>query len=309
MSKASKKNKVMSAKEAVQAFVFDGAVVGLGGQNISRCQMALVHEIIRQNKKDLTLVGCNLSIQMDMLVAAGLVKGCECGTGNLERFGSTFAFKRAIENKSITVEDYSHLTMTSRFLAAEMGLPFMATRSLLGSDMLKSRAGSSVKKCVVVEDPWNPDDSVVLLRALSPDVCLVHVQKADEMGNIVIEGITNHEPELIRASQRCIVTCEEIVSSERTRDNPDSVTIPYQHIDAVVEVPFGAYPTYTYRYYTYDTDHIKAYQACAREGGDALKLYLDKYVYGCATFEDYLEKACGVKRLLDLKKAMRHLIG
>lgn len=309
MSKASKKNKVMPLKEAVQTFVFDGAVVGLGAQNISRCQMALVHEMIRQNKKDLTLVGCNLSLQMDLLVAAGLVKRCECGTGNLERFGSTFSFKRAVENKTIKVEDYSHLTMNSRFLAAEMGLPFIPTRSLLGSDLMKSTAGNGEKKCVVVENPWNPGDSVVLLRALSPDVAIVHVQKADELGNIIIEGITNHEPELIRASKRCIVTCEEVVSSERIRENPDPVTIPYQHIDAVVEAPFGAYPTYTYRYYMYDAEHIRGYQECARAGGDALKGYLDKYVYGCETFEDYLEKACGVKRLLDLKKAMRHLTG
>ncbi|MCZ6548842.1 MAG: hypothetical protein O6837_12120, partial [Deltaproteobacteria bacterium] len=83
-------SKVMGLREAVDRFVFDGAVVGLGGQNIGRCAMATVHEIIRQGKRDLTLVGCNLSISMDLLVGADLVRRCEGGSGNLERFGSTF---------------------------------------------------------------------------------------------------------------------------------------------------------------------------------------------------------------------------
>ncbi|MDD5167465.1 MAG: hypothetical protein PHN75_01495 [Syntrophales bacterium] len=298
----------MTLKEAVGKFVFDGAVVGLGGQNISRCPMATVHEIIRQQKKNLTLVGCNLSINMDLLVAAGLVKRCECGTGNLERFGVTFAFKRAIENKTMEIEDYSHLAMVSRFLAAEMGLPFMACRSLLGSDTLEASAHSTAKKYEIIDDPWDSEGKVLLLPSLIPDVALVHVQKADELGNIIIEGISNHEPEMIRASKTCIVTCEELVSSKRTRQNPDPVTIPYQYIDAVIEVPFAAYPTTTYRHYYYDGDHIRDYQACARQGGEMLQGYLDKYVYSCSTFEETLEKSGGIKRMLALKKAMHRIM-
>ncbi len=309
MSKASKRIKVMTLKEAVEKFVFDGAVVGLGGQNISRCQVATVHEIIRQKKKDLTLTGCNLSIQMDLLVAAGSVKRCECGSGNLERFGATFSFKRAIEEKRMEIEDFSHGSMVSRFLAAEMGIPFIPCRSLLGSDILKTKAPSTQKKYEMVDNPWNPGEKVLLLPALSPDVAIVHVQKADEIGNIIIEGISNHEPEMIRASKTCIITCEELISSDQTRRNSDRTTIPYHFIDAVVEVPFGAYPTMTYRYYNYDNDHIRAYQECARKGGDAIKKYLDDNVYSCETFEDYLEKAGGLKRMMELRKAMLRMVG
>ena len=308
MSKVSKKNKVMTLKEAVQNFVFDGALVGLGGQNISRCQMATVHEIIRQGKKGLTLTGCNLSIQMDVLVAAGLVKRCECGGAGLERFGATFSFKKAIEEKRMEIEDFSHGSMVSRFLAGEMGIPFIPCHSLLGSDILKVKAPSTNKKYEIIDNPWSPGKKVLLLPSMCPDVALVHVQKADEIGNIIIEGILNHEPELIRASKTCIVTCEKLIDSEEIRRNPDRTTIPYHFIDAVVEVPFGAYPTATYRYYTYDIDHIRYYQDCARKGGDAMKKYLDDFVYSSETFADFMEKAGGIKRMLELRKIMFRMI-
>jgi len=298
----------MTLKEAVQKYVFDGAVVGMGGQNIARCQTATVHEIIRQGKKNLTVVGCNLSKQGDQLVAAGLVKRAECGSVNLERFGTTFSFKRAIEQKRMEIEDYSHCSMVSRFLAAEMDIPFIPCRSLLGSDILTSKAPSTKKKYELVDNPWNKGEKVMLLPALSPDVAIVHVQKADEIGDLIMEGISFHEPELIRASKTCIVTCEELISSEEIRHNPDRTTIPYHFVDAVVEVPFGAHPTNVHRYYTYDGDHIRFYQGCAREGGDALKKYLDDYVYSCATFEDYLEKVGGIKKMLELRKIMLRMM-
>ncbi len=109
MSKASKKVKVMSAQEAVEKFVFDGAIIGVGGQNVARCAVTLAHEIIKQGKKDLTLTGCNLSIHMDLMVGAGLVKKCEFGLCGLGRFGATFQFKRAIEEKRMEAEDFDHL--------------------------------------------------------------------------------------------------------------------------------------------------------------------------------------------------------
>ena len=101
-------SKLMTASEAVSRFVFDGATIGMGGQSIGRCAMAMSHEIVRQGKRDLTLVGCNLAISMDVLVGAGLVKRTECGTGNAERFGAAFRWRRAIEEGTLEVDDYSH---------------------------------------------------------------------------------------------------------------------------------------------------------------------------------------------------------
>ena len=302
-------SKVMSIKEAVGQFVSDGAVVGLGGQNIGRCAMAAVHEIIRQGKGDLTLVGCNLSISMDLLVGAGLVRRCESGSGNLERFGTTFCWRRQFESGEIEIEDFSHLGMVSRFLAGEMGLPFMPTKSLLGSDILTRSAPSTIKKYEMIENPWNPGESVVLLPALNPDVSIVHVQKSDPMGNLIIQGFTTHEPELIRSSKHTIVTCEEIIDNRQIRADSERTTIPHIYVSAVVHLPWGAHPTSTHRYYDYDGEHISLYQECARAGDKRFDDYLDRFILGCDSFQDYLGKAAGEDRLSALREAMGRMSG
>jgi acyl CoA:acetate/3-ketoacid CoA transferase alpha subunit len=308
MSKVSKHNKMMSAKEAVARFVFDGAIIGMGGQNVSRCAVNIAHEIIKQGRKGLTLTGCNLSIHMDLMVGAGLVKKCELGLGGLGRFGATFQFKRAIEEGRMEAEDLDHLTMVSRFLAGEMGIPFIPVRGLMGSDILKCRAPSTGKKFEIVDNPWNQGERVVLVPAMKPDITIVHVQKADEIGNVIIQGIASHEPELIRASKATIVSCEEIVPTSFFRSNSDYTTVPYHYTDAVVEQRFGAYPTSTYGYYSFDADHINYYQRCARAGGDEYGDYLSEYIYGCEAFDDFLERAAGKGKLSQLKREMRGLM-
>jgi acyl CoA:acetate/3-ketoacid CoA transferase alpha subunit len=300
--------KVMSLGAAVARFVRDGYSVGLGGQNIGRCGMAAVHEVVRQGHRDLTIYGCNLSISMDLLVGAGLVRRCESGTGNLERFGTTFCWRRGIEQGTLEVEDYSHLAMVSRFLAGEMGVPFMPVKSLLGSDILTYRSASGFKKFEIVENPWDRGEPVVLVPAVTPDVSIIHVQKADPVGNVIIEGFATHEPEMVRASRHAIVTCEELVETEEIRGDPERTTIAYPHVSAVVHQPWGAYPTSTYRYYDYDGAEITRYQAAAREGGQAYRRYLDECVYGCATFEEYLAKVAPPARRAELEAAMRAMI-
>lgn len=311
-------DKVMTAAEAVARFVRPGAVLGMGGQNIGRCPMALTHEIIRQRVRGLTVVGCNLSISMDQLVGAGLVKRCESGTGNLERFGTTFCWRRGIENGTLEVEDYSHLAMVSRFLAGEMGIPFMPTRSLLGSDLLgSSRGGVPIGgrtdgarpgKAVITNNPWNPSERVVLVPALQPDVSLVHVQRADPIGNIIIEGFATHEPEMIRASRHVIVSCEALVPTDDIRAHPERTTVPFVYVDAVVVQPYGAYPTSTYGYYDYDAAEVAAYQEAARAGPPAIDEYLRKSVWGWGTFDEHLRQTAGPARLKTLEESMQEMM-
>lgn len=295
-------NKVMTAAEAVARFVRPGSILGMGGQNIGRCPMALTHEIIRQRIGNLTVVGCNLSIGMDQLVGAGLVRRCESGSGNLERFGTTFCWRRGIESGTLEVEDYSHLAMVSRFLAGEMGIPFMPTRSLLGSDLL------GPGKAVITENPWNPGERVVLVPASQPDVSIVHVQRADPIGNLIIEGFATHEPEMIRAARHVIASCEELVSTDEIRAHPERTTIPFVYVDAVVVQRYGAYPTSTYGYYDYDGDHVTAYQDAARAGGSAIDAYLQRYVWGCRSFDESLERATDPGQLAALTSAMREML-
>ena len=285
-------DKVMTAREAVERFVSDGATIGMGGQSIGRHSMTLAHEIVRQGRTDLTLVGCNLALSMDIMVGAGLVKRTECGTGNLERFGTAYRWRRAIEEGRLEVEDYSHLAMASRFLAGSLGLPFMPTKSMLGTDLLAKRIPRSGGKAFeIIKNPWDPEEPVVLLPACTPDVSIVHVQKADEMGNLIIEGFTTHETEMIKASKTVIASCEELISSDDVRRDPDRTTIPYIFVDAVVEQPWGAYPTSVYKHYEHDEDHLRDYQSRAQSGGEPYEKYLQEFIYDCATFDDFLAKA------------------
>ena len=297
-------SKVMTAAEAVSRFVADGATVGIGGQTLGRVTMALAHEIVRQGKKDLNLVGCSMSISMDMIVGAGLAKRTECGTGNLELFGTTYRWRKAIEDGRLEVVDHSHLAMASRFLAGSLGLPFMPNKSLLGTDILGRKDPNGHKPFSVIDNPWNAGEPVVLLPALTPDVSLVHAQKADETGNVIIEGFTTHDVEMARASRLVIVSCEELVSPDEVRREPGRTTIPYIYVDAVVVQPWGAYPTSTYRYYEHDEEHLRHYQACAKEGGEAYTGYLREYVYDCETFDEHLQKAAGKEKLHRLRESM-----
>jgi len=301
-------SKLMTAEEAVRRFVPDGALVGMGGQSIGRSAMCIYHEMIRRRKKDLTLVGCNLSIPMDMMVGLGLVRRTECGTGNLERFGTTHCWRKAVEQGKLVNEDYSHLAMVTRFLGGEMGLPFMPIQSLLGSDILAKKSVSTGKKYEIIDNPWNPGEKVVLLPSLNPDVSVIHAQKADETGNLIIEGFLAHEPEMIRASKAVIVSCEEVVSSDEIRQYPERTTIPYVYVSAVVHQPWGAHPTSVYRCYTHDGEHVREYQKAAREGGEAFESYMEKYIFSSANFDEYLEKVGGLRKYNRLRQEMVEML-
>ncbi|MDA1348854.1 MAG: CoA transferase subunit A [Chloroflexi bacterium] len=301
-------NKVMTAQEAVKRFVHDGATVGMGGQSIGRCAMAVTHEIVRQGIKDLTLVGCNLSMSMDILVGAGLAKRTECGTGNLERFGTTFRWRKAIEDRTLEVEDYSHLAMASRFLAGSLGLPFMPSKSMLGTDILNKQIANGSDAFRVIDNPWDLDEPVVLLPACKPDVSIIHAQKADQMGNIIIEGFTTQEPEMVKASSSVIVSCEELISSDEVRRHPDRTTVPYIFVDAVVVQPWGSFPTSTYGHYEHDPEHLRRYQACARPGGEAYEEYLREFIYECENFDEHLDRAISSARREELRASMQKLL-
>lgn len=309
------KNKIMGISEAVARFIFDGASIGFSGQNLVGAPMAFAHEIIRQKKKNLTVLGCNLSMPVDILVGAGLVKKCECGTVNIGYRGMpslAYSCRRYYQEGKLEIEDYEHLAMVSRFLAGEMGLSFMPVGSSLGSDILKYKVSSTKKKFEIIEDPWNPGKKVLLVPAATPDVAIVHAQRVDEMGNIIMEGFTSHMPELARAAKAVIVSCEEIISSEETRRYPEMTAISYIYVNAIVEQPWGSHPMSCYRYYDVDNEHLRLYQECAQaaleEGESGIEKYQDylqEYVLSCDTFNDYLEKVGGVKKLMELKRKMK----
>jgi len=300
MTKASN-NKTMDLSQAIQDLVKDGSHISIGGFTINRNPMAAVYELIRQKKRDLHLYAHSNGQGVDELVGAGVLSKLEIAYGGSGRFAPTcIRFKKAVQEGTIAVEDYSNFQMTLRFLAGALGVPFLPTRSGMGSDIM-ARWGFSLetrssdpklpdKKSVVMDNPfgnWAETTKVVLVPAIRPDVTIIHAQKAAIDGTVRISGLTFADVEQAKAAEHVIVTCEEVTGPDDLRDNADLNTLPPFCVDAVCHVPFGAYPTACYGYYDYDPKYLKAYAGFAREE-DAFGGYMETYIFGAENHERFL---------------------
>jgi glutaconate CoA-transferase subunit A len=311
------KNKELSLKEAVERYVADGCHLSIGGFTTSRNPMAAVYEIIRRKKRNIHLYAHSNGQGVDELVGAGCVSKIEIAYAGSGRFAPTCVrFKKAVQEGGIAVEDYSNYQMTLRFLAGAMGVPFLPTRSSLGTDIVGKWGFSSEmrssdpllpkQKLVVTDNPfgsWGNAPKIVLVPAINCDVTIIHVQKADREGTVRMEGLTFSDIEQAKSAKHVIVTCEELVETDILKENPDQNQIPSFCVDAVAHVPYGAYPTACYRCYDYDPKYLNEYRKCA-EDEDLYKVYLKDYIYGLRDHEALLEKV-GRERLEKIKADKR----
>jgi glutaconate CoA-transferase subunit A len=280
------------------ASIPQGAHVALSGFAISRCAMAFAHEVIRQGIKGLTVSQCVAAMDADILVGGGAVERIVYGGGSRGRFGQHHCINRGIEQGTLVAEEYSSLSMAFRYTAGSLGLPFIPTRSLRGSDVLERLREVAPSEFSYVDDPFSGDNWLVL-RPLLPDVAVVQVQAADEDGNAWIEGPRWDNEEQVKASKRAIVVTERLVPTDVIRRDPERIVIPGFRVSHVVHLPFGAHPSSVYRVYDYDEDHINQY-ADASKTPEGLHEYLDKYVYGAEDHWGYLELIGGTRHLTDL---------
>ena len=290
------KDKRMAVADAVSRFVRDGDFIAMGGFGHVRVPMSLIYEIIRQKKRDLTVAGKTAVHDMDILIGGGCVSRVEAAYAfGHELRGLSPCGRRAVESGRVkVVAETSNAGYQWRFLAAAMGVPFIVSRNLLGTDTFKR---SSAKK---VRDPWS-GKPVCLLPACYPDVAMFHVPRCDAYGNAQIDGIVVEDFELARAARRVIVTTEQVVSDEVIRREPNRTVIPFYVVDAVCEVPWGAHPAQMPYLYYFDEEHIREWltMSATEEGTEA---YFAKYVFGVKDFEDYLERVGGVRQLNRLKQ-------
>lgn len=276
-------DKRMSVSEAVERFVHDGDYVAVGGFGHIRIPMALIYEIIRQQRRKLVIAGKTAVHDIDLLIGGGCVSKVECAYAfGHELRGLSPTGRRAVESGQVkVVAELSNAAYQWRFLAGMMGIPFIPVRNLAGTDtFVRSSA-------IQVTDPWS-GKPVVLIPAAFPDVTLMHVPRCDRYGNAQIDGIPVEDIELARASRRLIMTTEEIVDDDVIRSEPCRTDIPFYVVDAVCEVPFGAHPTQMPYLYFFDEPHIRAWltQSKTPEGAQA---FLEKYVYGVPDFAVYLD--------------------
>ncbi len=292
-------DKRMTASEAVAAFVDDGDLLASGGFGHVRVSSTLVHEIIRQGLTDLTLAGKTAVYDSDLLIAADAVTQVEAAYAFAhEARGLAPASRRRVENGDCeVVAEISNAGLQWRFLAAKMGVPFVPSRVLAGTDTF---AKSSA---VRVEGPF-AGEPLTLLPACYPDVAVIHVSRCDKYGNAQIDGITVEDTELAGAAKRLLVSTEEVVDPEKIREAPDETVFPHFLVDAVVEQPYGGHPGEMPGAYYFDEAHIAEW--LDRSGTDeGVAAYMDEYVRGVADFDAYLEKIGGEERLAELE-AVEH---
>ncbi len=292
--------KLMTPAEAVSRFIPDGAQIALGGFTITRNPMALIHEVIRQKIRNLHVVCHSHGQGLDLLIGAGCVGRLEIAYAGNGRFAPTCVrFRKAVERGEIAFEDYSNDQISLRFLAGALGIPFIPTKSGLGTDLLRKegfspeiRAGrkTAKKKYVLLQNPFEEkDDPVLLLPALTPDVALIHAQQVGEDGTVRIRGLTFADIEEAKSADAVIVTCEEIVPRADIRSDPDRNSLPPFLVDAVVPIPFGAHPTACPFFYDYDAAHLNQYRKMA-EDDRRFDQYLEEWVYGVKDHKEYLDR-------------------
>lgn len=274
-------DKRMTEAEAVSRFIHDGDYIGTELYGTVRCPQSLVNEIVRQGKKDLRVAGQGV-YELDILLAAGLVKALDHTYIGLEVYGLSHCLRREVESGRVEhCVEWSNAGIAWRFKAAAMGVPFIPTRSMLGTDTLKHSAA------VVVEDPFG-GEPIALLPALILDVGLIHVHRADRFGNAQIDGISGFAFEMARASKRLIISTEKIIPTDRIREQPEKTLIPYYLVDAVVEAPFGSHPGEMCYLYERDEPQIKQWVEASRIPETA-QAYLEKYIYDLKDHQEYLE--------------------
>ena len=309
-----KQDKVMSLAEAVRTYVKDGSQISIGGFTINRNPMAAVHEIIRQGIRNLHLFAHSNGQGADELIGGGCVSRIDIAYGGNGKYAATcIRFRKAVQEGSIRVEDYSNFQMTLRFMAGAMGMPFLPTVSSLGTDLVKvwgfpenerkEDPRLPDKKVVVMDNPfgsWMNTPKVVLVPAIRTDVTIIHVQKADRQGTGRIEGLNFADVEQVKSAEHCILTCEELVDTKELRKHPDRNNIPFLHIDAVVPIPYGAYPTACYGYYDYAPVCLLNYVKCAKD--ETLhEEYLRKYIHGTKDHAAYIALHGGEEHLEKIK--------
>jgi glutaconate CoA-transferase subunit A len=282
-------------QQAVAGHVPSGAMVLLGAQLEQMIPFAAGHEIIRQGRRDLTLVGPISDILFDQMIGAGCVSRVMAAwVGNVSA-GLGYCLRRAVEQntpRAVQMVDYSNFTLALGLHAGALGVPFMPTYSTLGSDLLKKNGNLRE-----FPSPVN-EEKLVAVRALRPDVAIIHVQRADEHGNTHLWGNLGVVMDGARAARKVIVVAEEIVAPEVIASDPNRTLIPGFLVAAVVHEPGGAHPSPVQGYCGRDHAFFSQYHEQSKKLED-FEAWLQRWVLGVADRRAYMNQlgACRVDSL------------
>ncbi len=288
-------SKLVSMQRATAEHVLSGAMVLLGAQLEQMIPFAAGHEIIRQGRRDLTLVGPISDILFDQMIGAGCISRVMAAwVGNVSA-GVGYCLRRAVEEhvpRAVQMVDYSNFTLALALHAGALGVPFMPTYSTLGSDLLKKNGNLRE-----FPSPVN-EEKLIAVRALRPDVAIIHVQRADESGNAHLWGNLGVAVDGARAARKVIVVAEEIVAPEVIASDPNRTLIPGFLVAAVVHEPWGAHPSPVQGYCGRDHAFFSQYHEQSRELAD-YENWLARWVAGVANRREYINLlgACRIEAL------------
>lgn len=291
------REKVMGLREAV-ALIKDGDTVAIGGHTLRRHPMALIHEMIRQNRRGLHLQGWNNGIDMDLLIGAGCASSVETSYIGISAFGLALNFRRACERDGLKVIEHSETTGLDMFRATVMGMSFFPTKTPLGSDLMRNNEHLAKVACPFSGEPF------AAVRAAHPDVAIIHAHTADKYGNVQLDATRWNDQSadvlIAKAARTTIISVEQIVSDEEIYRNSMLTVIPRKFVASVVEAPYGAHPCACDARYDYDLDEVgRYYEASKSEASFAA--YLDTTVRAVADHMGYLERI-GIERLMRLTR-------
>ena len=295
MNETAKTDKLVSMREAIAAHVSDGSSVAIEGFTGFIC-FAAGHEIIRQRRRDLTLIRMTPDLIYDQMIAAGAAKKLIFSYMGNPGVGSLYCIRRAVEKGvplPLELEEYSHYGMVGRYAAGASRMPFFPLRSYFGTDMIE--VNPLIK---LLDDPYGTG-KIAVVPPLNPDVAILHAQRADRRGNTQIWGLLGMQKEVAFASKHVIVVVEEIVDESVIRADPNRTLIPGLIVDAVVREPYGAYPSYVQGYYDRDNESYIAWDKLSQDHA-AVVGWLAEWVYGLENHAGFVRKL-GQDRLNRLK--------
>jgi glutaconate CoA-transferase subunit A len=251
--------KIVSLAEGVAELIRDGDAVALEGFT-HLIPFAAGHEIIRQGRRGLTLVRMTPDVVYDQLIGMGCASRLVFSWGGNPGVGSLHRFRDAVQNSwpaPLELEEHSHAGMANRYVAGASGLPFAVLRGYIGTDLPQHTQNIKTISCPFTGQP------LTAVRALRPDVTVVHAQRADRAGNVQMWGITGVQKEAVLAAHRALVTVEEVV--DELEPVPGQVVLPGWAVTAVAEVPAGSHPSYAQGYSVRDNDFYLRWDAISRD--------------------------------------------
>ena len=285
MNNGAKADKLVSMKEAIATYVGDNCSVTIEGFTAFIC-FAAGHEIIRQRRRNLTLIRMTPDLIYDQMIAAGVGKKLVFSYMGNPGVGSLYCIRRAVEKaipRPLELEEYSHYGLVGRYAAGASCSPFFPLRSYVGSDMLA--ANPLIK---LLDDPYGTG-KIAVVPPLHPDVAILHAQRADRRGNTQLWGLLGMQKEVAFAAKRVVVVVEEVVDEATVRADPNRTLIPGLIVDAVVHEPYGAHPSYVQGYYDRDNESYLAWDKLSQDHA-AVEAWLNEWVYGLANHAAYVRK-------------------